>query len=322
MARSTEDVRRDIEETRDELGSTLEAIGDRVAPKKVVGRVKSNVAGKVEDVKDRVSPLRLVRRGTDGVRNSLRSRNGGGDSADPNGFALPSARANGGGNGGSPRSTKELASRAGETAGSVASRAGETADSVAARVGDAAGSVADQARSAPTSLRQRAEDNPLVAGLVVFGGGFLLATRLAPSERERRLTVQAKERLQPVRERALETGRGMAEDLKGVAQDGVNEVRARALGAATQVKDEALVLAEKVKEDARTSAEQVKGEAVVATEDVQGEARVATRRVKAKTENAKAATTSMPRVRRAPASGHAASSGRTSAKRAPDATAR
>src|SRR5215212_6573213 len=98
MARSTDDVKRDIEETRDELGNTLEAIGDRVAPRKVVGRVKSNVAEKVDDVKQRVNPLRLVRRGTDGVRNGLRNgRGSGGDTAASDRFELPAAGTTGNG---------------------------------------------------------------------------------------------------------------------------------------------------------------------------------------------------------------------------------
>lgn len=301
MARRTEDVKRDIEQTRDELGNTLEAIGDRVAPKKVVGRVKTNVSEKVDDVKYRVNPMRIVRDGIRSARGAIVG-NGGADDASDDGFELPSARARSG-NGRGP--AKQLASRAGDTASSAASRAGNAAGSLATRAGDAAGSVSDQARSAPRSLRQRTQENPFVAGLVVFGGGFLLASRIPPTERERQLSGQAKERLEPVKQQALEAGRGVAEELKGVAQESIGEVRQRATGAATQVKDEAMLLAEKVKEDARGSAEQVKEEASAATDDVQGEARAATRRVKSKAEDAAAVTTGQARARRKPAASKA-----------------
>jgi len=71
MATRTEDLRREIEEARSGVGEALEAIGDRVAPKKVVERAKENVAEKVEEVKDKVSPGRIVRRRTMTLRSAL-----------------------------------------------------------------------------------------------------------------------------------------------------------------------------------------------------------------------------------------------------------
>lgn len=69
MATTTADtaaIHRDIESTRADLGAAMFALGDRVAPKKVVARFKANVrakvAARVDEVKLRLSPPRLARR--------------------------------------------------------------------------------------------------------------------------------------------------------------------------------------------------------------------------------------------------------------------
>jgi gas vesicle protein len=47
-------VRREIEDTREDLGETIEEIGDRVDPRQVVRRGKDRVRRRVEDVKEKV----------------------------------------------------------------------------------------------------------------------------------------------------------------------------------------------------------------------------------------------------------------------------
>lgn len=54
MGQSTEELRREIEATRNELGDTLEAIGDRVSPSRVVQRRKNRVTGALREARDRV----------------------------------------------------------------------------------------------------------------------------------------------------------------------------------------------------------------------------------------------------------------------------
>ena len=54
MGQSTEELRREIEATRNGLGDTLEAIGDRVSPSRVVQRRKNRVRGAVREARDRV----------------------------------------------------------------------------------------------------------------------------------------------------------------------------------------------------------------------------------------------------------------------------
>ncbi len=54
MGQSAEELRREIEYTRDDLGNTLDAIGDRVSPGRVVERRKNRVRNGLTSVRDRV----------------------------------------------------------------------------------------------------------------------------------------------------------------------------------------------------------------------------------------------------------------------------
>jgi hypothetical protein len=51
---STEELKRDIETTRGDLGETLDAIGDRISPGRMVERRKNRVVSSVQSVRDRV----------------------------------------------------------------------------------------------------------------------------------------------------------------------------------------------------------------------------------------------------------------------------
>ena len=54
MGESAEELRRDIEETRGGLTETLDAIGDRVSPGRVIERRKNRMVQSVQSLRDRV----------------------------------------------------------------------------------------------------------------------------------------------------------------------------------------------------------------------------------------------------------------------------
>ena len=54
MGQSTEELKRDIENTRGDLGETLEAIGDRVSPARIMERRKNRMMHTVRNVRERV----------------------------------------------------------------------------------------------------------------------------------------------------------------------------------------------------------------------------------------------------------------------------
>ncbi|MCU1359835.1 MAG: hypothetical protein JWN99_1124 [Ilumatobacteraceae bacterium] len=54
MGTNTEELRREIEQTRTGLGDTLDAIGDRVSPSRVIERRKNRVTGAFRNARERV----------------------------------------------------------------------------------------------------------------------------------------------------------------------------------------------------------------------------------------------------------------------------
>ena len=152
-----------------------------------------------------------------------------------------------------------------QTAGSAASGVGENVSgrASAARdtVADTASSAADAVRSAPETVRRRAVGNPLAAGLIAFGAGWLLSSLLPASEPEQRVASQ-------VKDFAVEQGRPVAEQLGEAGQQ-----------AAEQLKESAQQRVDTVKQTATDAASTVAGEAQSAASDVTGQAQQAGRQV-------------------------------------------
>jgi gas vesicle protein len=54
MGANTEELRREIEHTRGDLGNTLDAIGDRISPSRVMERRRNRVSGAFRNMRERV----------------------------------------------------------------------------------------------------------------------------------------------------------------------------------------------------------------------------------------------------------------------------
>lgn len=54
MGQTADEVRQEIERSRDDLGQTLDAIGDRVSPAKIIERRKESVRGSMTSLKNKV----------------------------------------------------------------------------------------------------------------------------------------------------------------------------------------------------------------------------------------------------------------------------
>jgi len=65
MGQGPEELRRDIERRRDDLGATIDAIGDRVSPGRIMERRRNRIVGGVRAVTDRL--MGTVSAGTDHV---------------------------------------------------------------------------------------------------------------------------------------------------------------------------------------------------------------------------------------------------------------
>lgn len=140
------------------------------------------------------------------------------------------------------------------TADDLTSGVGDQVSSAATTVGDsvssAASSAAEAVGEAPAAIRRTTAGNPLAAGLVAFGFGWLVASLIPATRQEQQVARQAKEVAQ---ERVMPVVSEAAEELQGT-------LRERAEGAAHAVADTARDAGDAVAEHARSAAANVKDE--------------------------------------------------------------
>jgi ElaB/YqjD/DUF883 family membrane-anchored ribosome-binding protein len=121
----------------------------------------------------------------------------------------------------------------------VMGTAGEVAHAAQDHVSDAVGSV----RQGPVAVRRQARGNPLAAGLVAFGAGWLVASMMPATEAERRAAEALKEKAsdgaQMLKAPLGEAAHDVAEALREPAAEAADSVRAAAGEAVATVKEEA-----------------------------------------------------------------------------------
>ena len=208
MSTDPEQIREDIERTRAELSSDVDALTDKVSPSQVVHRQTEKVRSAGGGVKDRVM----------------------GSASDAAGSASDAVHG-----------------------------VRDKASGVASSVGDTARSVGDTASHLPQAAKQKAQGNPLAAGVVAFGLGWLVSSLLPASRKEQELARTAKEQAAP-----------LVEEAKGVAQDAASNLKETAQEAVSAVKDRATEAGETLRQDGKDAASDLKQQAGGATQEVRG----------------------------------------------------
>ncbi|NLT54953.1 MAG: DUF3618 domain-containing protein [Actinomycetales bacterium] len=115
----------------------------------------------------------------------------------------------------------------------------ETGGSVAGTVGDAATAVPDRVREVPGRVRDETRGNPLAAGLVDFGVGWLAGSLIRAGEAERQASEWVKEQAAPVAHQTTDIAKDTAAHLREPAQQAVQSVRETASEATGTVRSEA-----------------------------------------------------------------------------------
>ena len=103
--------------------------------------------------------------------------------------------------------------------------------------------VGDTVSSAPSMARNRARGNPMAAGVIAFGAGWLISSLLPASEKEKKAAAQVKDKasehsdtlVAPMKHAAAE----MKDNLKEPAQKAADSVKSTATDAAGTVRDSA-----------------------------------------------------------------------------------
>lgn len=171
MAEVSQELRQDIERIRDDLDTTLDALGERVSPRRIAQRRKAAVRARVTRIRTAV---------------------------------IGSVQ---------------------ESGSAVAGQARQVAGSVQEGAQQVAGRAAEQVREAPEMIQQQTQGNPLAAGLVAFGAGMLLATLFPPTEAEQRAASAVQDRVEPLKDQALEVGREVKEHLQESARESAQQVK-------------------------------------------------------------------------------------------------
>lgn len=136
----------------------------------------------------------------------------------------------------------------------VMGTASDTASTVKSNVSQASSqatsTVSDAVSEAPQAIRRGTEGNPLAAGLIAFGLGWLTASLIPASRAEQQLAGQAKDFAREhaselgdvanqVKDRLAEPAQQAAQSVKSTAQEAVATVKDDAQSAAGDVTDRA-----------------------------------------------------------------------------------
>lgn len=134
-----------------------------------------------------------------------------------------------------------------EAAVGVKDRVMGRVDQVKDSAGDASNGAGDTARSAVSTVADRAEGNPIAAGVIAFGVGWLVSSLLPASKAEERAGAK-------VRDLASEHADTVKEQVKSVATQVGDELKEPAKEAAQAVQDRAKDSGQRVAGEARAQA--------------------------------------------------------------------
>jgi Protein of unknown function (DUF3618) len=235
-ANDPEQIRREIEQTQANLGQDVDALTEKVTPSKIVER-------RVDRARDTATRLK------DKVMGANPMHSSGHTASHSNGGGVQAA-------------ASQAADRVSGTASAAAATVSDAASSAASSVQDAASTAADRLQEAPQAIRQQARGNPLAAGLIAFGAGWLVSSLLPASRREQELADQtkqmARDKVQPVLQQvASEVG----DNLREPAQQAVESVKSTAQDAGQTLAEEGRSAAQDVQGHAQDAAGTVRGTA-------------------------------------------------------------
>lgn len=130
---------------------------------------------------------------------------------------------------------------------SMSSALGSARDSASS----AASTVGETVSSAPQLARQQTQGNPLAAGVIAFGVGWLLASLAPASSKEQELAQQAEQQAQQLAEPLKQSAQEVAGAMQQPLQESAEQIKQTATDAAGEVKDQASSAAGDVKDQVR-----------------------------------------------------------------------
>lgn len=151
------------------------------------------------------------------------------------------------------RQVDKVRDKAGSVKDHVMGSASDLGDSASEMASGAVSGVGDAAHDAKHAAASRTRGNPLAAGFVALGVGWLVGSLLPASAKERELSDSVKDKAQPVLDEARNVAMESADHLREPAQAAVADVKDRAQAAVENVKDEGRQAADDVRASAAES---------------------------------------------------------------------
>jgi gas vesicle protein len=236
-----DEIRRQIERTQANLSQDVDALSEKVTPGKIVERRLDRARDTATRLKDKVmgsNPLSSSSSTVSGQHLGGGIRDTAAQAADRVTDTASAAAS----------TVQDATSSAASTVQDAASRAAGAAQDVAA-------TAAERLQQAPQVLRQQARGNPLAAGLIAFGAGWLISSLLPASRREQELADQATQQAKQV---AQETVVPVAQQVAGEVKDNLREPAQQAV---ESVKSTAQEAGQAVVEEGKSAAQDVQGRA-------------------------------------------------------------
>ena len=183
-----------------------------------IERTRATLSNDVDDLAETVKPQSVARRQADKVKEAVSG-------------------------------VKERVMGSDEDEEAVADKALTAKDTVSKKAPGAREAV----RQAPTTVKRKAQGNPLAAGVIAFGVGMLVSSLIPPTVKEQEAVSQLQENLEPVKEKATEVARDMADSVKQSAQEAAESVKAVITEGAGSVRQEGQAAAADVRDQAQAS---------------------------------------------------------------------
>jgi len=133
-----------------------------------------------------------------------------------------------------------------------------TAEQVQSASGDVRSSTGEAITSAPQMVKQGAQGNPLAAGMIALGVGWLAGSLLPATRAERQAASTLKEKAAPLVHEVSDLAKETAAGLQEPAKEAVEQVKSAGTDAISTVKEEGTTTAADVAGSAKQGAENVR----------------------------------------------------------------
>jgi hypothetical protein len=147
---------------------------------------------------------------------------------------------------------------AGGTRDKIMGTAADLGSTGGSAASDAAASSREAVRTTPDRVKAKTEGNPLAAGMIAFGVGWLAASLTPATRPERQAATKAKEHASTVTEPAGDVAKQVGSNLRASAGQAVDAVKSTGADAADTVRSEARSTVEDVKDQGAQATQAVR----------------------------------------------------------------